>query len=96
MRAGEGAAAKDDRADDANGLLIGDMNVTALRFFFDGHLGNDGNAHACANHAEQAAELPAFENDLGMETGAVAGGNSRIAEAVAVAQQQEGFGAQVF
>src|SRR4029077_10310293 len=55
----------------------------------------DGNAHARANHAEQAAELATFENDLRMETRAIAGGNGGIAETVAVAQEQEGFGAEI-
>ena len=87
VRAGQGPAAEDDRSDGAGSLLIGDVRITALRFLFDGHFGNDGDSHACAYHAEQTAELAAFENDLGMEAGAVAGGNGGIAEAMAVSQQ---------
>src|SRR5260370_1406678 len=94
--AGERATAENDCADGANGLLIGDADIAALKFFFDGHFGNDGNAHARANHAEKTAELAAFKNDLGMEPRAVAGSNGGISEAVAVAQQQEGFGANLF
>jgi len=93
---GERTAAKDDGADGANRLVIGDADIAALRFFLDGHFGNDGNAHARTNHAEKAAELAAFENDLRMETSSVAGGNGGIAETVAVAQEQEWFGAEIF
>ena len=87
MRAGQRPAAKDDRADGAGSLLIGDVNVTAWRFSLDGHFGNDGNSHACAYHAEQTAELAAFENDLGMQSRAIAGGDGGVSEAMAVTQQ---------
>ncbi len=93
---GERTAAKDNGADGANGLVIGDADVAAWRFFLDGHFGNDGNAHAGADHAEKTAELAAFKNDLRMEARAIAGRNSSIAETVAVAQEQERFGAKVF
>ncbi len=96
VRTGERAAAKDNCADGAHGLLIGDPDVAALRFFLDGHFGNDGNPHARADHAEKAAELAAFENDLRMETRAVASGNGSIAETVAVTQEKERFGAEIF
>jgi hypothetical protein len=92
----ERAAAKDDGADGANGLLIGNADIAASRFFLDGHFGNDGNPHARSDHAEKAAELAAFENDLRMETRAVAGGHSGIAETVAVAQEKERFGTEIF
>ena len=92
---GERTATKDNGADGANSLVIGDADVSASRFFLDGHFGNDGKAHARADHAEKAAELAAFENDLRMEPRAVAGGNGGIAEAMAVAQEQERFGAKI-
>jgi len=93
---GERTATKDNGADGANSLVIGDADVAAWRFFLDGHFGNDGNAHAGSDHAEKTAELSAFENNLRMEARAVAGGNGGIAETVAVAQKQERFGAKVF
>ena len=96
VRTGERAAAKEDGADGANRLVIRNADVSAWRFFLDGHFGNDGKAHARADHAEKAAELAAFENDLRMETRAVAGGNGGIAETMAVAQEQERFGAKIF
>lgn len=96
VRTGERAATKDDGADGANRLVIGDADIAAWRFFLDGHFRNDGNAHARAYHAEQAAELAAFKNDLRMETCAVAGRNGGIPETVAIAQEQERFGAKVF
>jgi len=39
--------------------------------------------------------LAAFKNDLRMEARAVTSGNGGIAETVAVAQEQEGFGAEI-
>jgi len=86
VRTGERAAAKDDGADSANSLFIGNADVAALRFFLDGHFGDDGNSHARADHAKQAAELAAFENNLGMEARTIAGGDGGVAKAVAVAQ----------
>ncbi len=86
MRAGQRAAAEDDGTNSANSLFIGDPHVAALRFFLDGHFRDDGNSHAGADHAEQAAELATFENDLRMQTRAIAGGNGGIAETVAVTQ----------
>src|SRR5882762_4423651 len=96
MCAGQRPAAEDNRTDGAGSLLIRDVDITALRFFLDGHFGNDGDSHARTNHAEQAAELAAFENDLGMQPRAVAGGDGGVSEAMAVTQQQERIGAEVF
>ena len=81
----EGTAMEDDGANGADGLVIGDADIAAMRLFLDRHFRNDGNAHTRADHAEQATELTAFENDLRMETRPVAGGNGSVAETVAVA-----------
>src|SRR5207249_11664615 len=89
VRPGERAAAKEDGADGANRLVIRNADVSAWRFFLDGHFGNDGNAHARADHAEKAAELAAFENDLRVERGAGAGGSGGIGERRAARQGQE-------
>ena len=96
MCTGARPAAEDDSADGAKGLVIGNADIAAWRFPLDGHFGNDGNAHVRADHAEKAAELAAFKNDPRVETRAVAGGHGGIAETVAVAQEQEGFGAEIF
>jgi hypothetical protein len=96
VRASERAAAENDGANRTNSLFIGDADVAALRFFLDGHFGNDGNAHARADHAEETAELAALENDLRMKARAVAGGDRGVAETVAVPKEQEGFGAKIF
>jgi hypothetical protein len=63
---------------------------------FNGHFRNDGNSHACTDHAEQTTELATFKNNLGMKASAIAGGDGGIAKAVAVAEKQERFGAKVF
>src|SRR2546427_7749071 len=96
VRPGERAAAKEDGADGANRLVIRNADVSAWRFFLDGHFGNDGNAHARADHAEKAAELAAFENDLRGETRAVAGGNGGMPEKMAVPQGAGRVGAKNF
>lgn len=90
------AAAEENRRDSPGGLFIGDADESASRFLFDSHFRNDGNAHAGAYHAEETAELAAFENDLRMEARAVASGDGGVAEAVAIAEKQEGFRAEIF
>ena len=84
VRAGERPAAEDNRADGAGSLLIRDVHVTAWRFSFDGHFRNDGDAHSRADHAEQAAELTAFKNNLRVKTRAVAGRDNGVSEAMAI------------
>jgi hypothetical protein len=96
MGAGKGAAAEAGYGYGAEGFVIREADVGAAGFFVDGHFGNNGDAHADGDHAEQAAELTTFEDDLGMKARAVAGGKGCVAEAVAVAQQKKWFGAKVF
>ena len=94
--AGKGTAAENYGADGAGSFGVGDAHVAAGRCFLDGHFWNDGNAHACADHAEEAAELAALENDLRMKTGAIASGDGGITKTMAVAEEQERFGAKIF
>ncbi len=89
VSAGAGTSTEGNGSDGADGLLIGDAHVAALRFSLNGHFRNDGNAHPRADHAEEAAELAALENNLRMEPRAVTGGDGGIAETVAVAQKQK-------
>ena len=96
MDAGEGAAAETDGADGADGVIVGETDVRAGGFFVDGHFRDDGDAHAGGDHAEQAAELSAFEGDLRMEARAIACGQRVFAEAVAVAEKKKGLIAQIF
>ena len=95
MQAGEGTAAEENAANGAERLIIGDADEMAGNGSFDGHLGNDGYAHACANHADKAAELAAFESDLRMDAGAVAGGNGIVAEAMAITEEEKWLGAEI-
>ena len=95
MQTGKGAAAEVDTANRAERLIVGDVDEMAGSAPLDGHFGNDGYAHACSNHADKAAELSAFEGDLRMKAGAVAGRDGRVAEAVAIAEEQEGLGAEL-
>jgi len=94
--AGKGAAAENGGADGADSAGVSDAHVAAAGDFVDGHFGDDGNAHACADHAEKAAELAALENNLRMEMGAIAGGDGGIAKTMAIAEKEERFGAQIF
>ena len=96
VRAGKGSSPKNDSADRARGSGIVNTHEAAARFFVDGHFRNDRDTHAGSHHTEKAAELATLEDDLRMEAGAVARGDGGIAEAVAVAQKQEGLRAKIF
>lgn len=86
VSAGERAATENDGADGAGGCGIGDTNIATGRCFVDGHFGDDGYAHARADHAEETAELSAFENNLWMKTGAIASGDGGVTKAMAIAE----------
>jgi len=77
------------------GLGVGDADEAAGFGFVDGHFGDEGDAHACADHGEEAGEVATFEDDARVEAGAVAGGDSGVAEAVAVAEKEEGIAAEI-
>ena len=66
-----------------------------MRAAFDGHGGDQRNAHAGADKSEQTGELTAFEDYLGRDARAIAGGHGVFAEAVAVAQQEEWLAAEI-
>ena len=48
----EGAAAEDYGGDGALGLRVGDADEAAGAGFVDGHFGDEGDAHAGADHGE--------------------------------------------
>jgi hypothetical protein len=91
----EGTSAEDDSAYGSCGLTIRNANVTAGLALVYGHLGDDGDAHTGAHHAEDAAELAALENNLGVEAGAVACSDGRVPEAVSIPEKKERFGAEI-
>ena len=74
---------------------VGDADEAAGLGFVDGHFGDEGDSHAGADHGEEAGEVAAFEDDAGVETGAVAGGDGGFAEAVAIAKEKEWIAAEV-
>ena len=74
---------------------VGDADEAAGFGFVYGHFGNEGNAHAGANHGEEAGEVAAFEDNAWVESGAVAGGDGGVAETVAVAKKEEGIPAEI-
>jgi hypothetical protein len=91
----ERTSAEDDSADGSRGLTIRNANVTAGLALVYGHLGDDGDAHTGAHHAEDAAELAALENNLGIEPGAIACSDGRVPEAVSIPEKKERFGAEI-
>ena len=92
----ERSTTKDDRANGAHSFFVGDMDVMASRILLDGHFRNYGDAHSGAYHAYETTELATFKNNLGKEVSAIASGDSSLAKTVAVAEQKEWFGAEVF
>ena len=77
------------------GLGVGDSNEAAGFGFVYGHFGDEGDAHSGADHGEQAGEVAAFEDDAGIQAGAIAGGYGGFAETVAVAEEEEGIAAEI-
>jgi len=71
------------------------MDVTALRFPFDGHFRNDGNPHTGADHALSRLLNWPLSKMTWDEARASQAANGRVSEAMAVTQQQERFGAEV-
>jgi len=92
---GKRSTTKDDCADGTHSLIVGDTDVVARRILFDGHFWNYGDTHSGAYHADETTELATFKDNLGMKVGAIASGDGGLAKAVAVAEQQEWFAAEV-
>lgn len=95
MRSRERAATEDYCADDANGLAVRDAYVTASSALLHGHFWNDGHAHSRADHAQNAAELAALENNLRMQARAIACRDGGIPETMAVAQEKKRFRSKI-
>ncbi len=85
-------ALQGDSADGSGGVLVGQGKEAATLALFHGHVRNYGDAKPGGDHTEDAAELAAFEDDLRIHAGAIAGGHGGFAEAVPVAKEKEGIG----
>ena len=96
MDAVEAATADYGGDDGAGGFGVGEADVAAAGVAVDGHFWDQGDADAGGDHAEEAAELAALEGDVGSDAGVSAGAEAEIAEAVAVAEHDERFPAQIF
>jgi hypothetical protein len=94
--ASEGTSAEDDSADGSRGLAVRNTNVTAAPMVVDGHLGNDGNTHTAAHHAEDTAELATLENYLGIDARPITRSDGSVPKAVSVPEEKERFGAEIF
>ena len=93
---GEGSSSKDHRANSAHSSIVGDMDVMASRILLDGHFWNYGDTYSGADHAYETTELATFKNNLGVKVGAIACGDGGFTKAVAVAEQKEWLGAEMF
>jgi len=91
----EGTTVEGDGGYGALGLEVGDADEAAGFGFVDGHFRDEGNSHACTDHGEEAGEVATFEDDEGVEAGAITGGDGRVAEAVAVAKEKEWIAAEI-
>ena len=91
----QGAAAEDYGGNGALGLGVGDAHEAAGLGFVNRHFGDERDAHAGADHGEEAGEVAAFENNARVEAGTVAGSDGGVAEAMAVAKEKEWIAAEV-
>ncbi len=73
IRPSEGSIALPDDANGPRGAPIGKRAETASCSLLNGHCRHDRNARSGANHAENAAELAAFEDNFGIQARAFAG-----------------------
>src|SRR5213593_706651 len=69
-------------------LELHDSDAAAFAFF-DCHFGDHGDACASGHHGQNRGELSAFKNNVGLQTGAAAGGEGVFAEAVAFFEQEK-------
>src|SRR2546421_10494057 len=76
-------------SDAAVGAVICERNEAAAFAFFDCHFGDHGDACASGHHGQNRGELSAFKNNVGLQTGASAGGEGIFAEAVAFFEQEK-------
>ena len=77
------------------GLGVRDADESAGPGFVHGHFGDEGDAHAGTDHGQEAGKVAAFEDDAGIEAGAIASGDGGIAEAVAVAKKKKWIAAKI-
>ncbi len=76
-------------SDAAVGAVICERDEAAAFAFFDCHFGDHGDACASGHHGQNRGELSAFKNNVGLQTGASAGGEGVFAEAVAFFEQEK-------
>src|SRR5271170_701433 len=82
----------DDRARCAR---VTDTHIAASGVPIYGHFRGERDADAGGNHSKETTELAALERDARRDAGMRAGGNAEVPEAVAVAQHNERFAAEI-
>ena len=92
----EAASTQNSGDDGAGCACVTEAHIAAAGVSIYSHFGDERNADASGNHSKQAAELAALEQDARRDAGMRAGGDAEVPEAVAVAQHDEGFSAEIF
>src|SRR6266704_3485130 len=95
MDARKGSSAEHDSTDGSLGLTVRNANVSTRLPLVYGHLGDNGDSHTGAHHAENAAELATLKNNLRIEARAITCGDGGVPEAVSIPEKKERFSAEI-
>ena len=71
------------------GVFVRQGNEGTSFTSLDRHFRHDRNSRPRGNHRQDGCELATLKHDVGLQLGATAHGESTVAKAVAVLQQQE-------
>src|SRR5258708_35428714 len=85
----QGSSVQRDCANRPRGALILKRNEAASAPPLDRHCRDNRNTEPGAHHTQNAAELTALKNDIGLQPGPAARRHRRFAEAMAIAQKEK-------
>ena len=91
----EAAPAQSGGDDGARRARVAETHIAAASVSVYGHFRDERDADTSCDHSKEAAELTALKRDARRDSGAGAGGDAEVAEAVAVAQHDEGLSAEI-
>ena len=92
----EAASTQNSRDHSARRTRVAETHIPATRVPVDGHLGDERDTDTRRNHSKEAAELAALERDARRNTSSCTRCDAEVAEAVAIAQHDEGLSAKIF
>src|SRR5712692_5608395 len=95
LRAAQRSSVQGDRPDGSRGSLVPERNEAAATPLLKGHRRDNRHSQTRTHHAQNAAELAAFKNDLWLQPGAFARRHGRFAEAMTVTQQEKRIVVQI-